>query len=161
MRLLRRTLPLLAVAGLCACPPTGVDEGAFNRAMLRDHLEAWTAAAPRAYEYVIVGACECLPQWTAPAKAQVLDRQTTSFRYLETGQPVDWPRFLELSTVEELFAFVDDAYRRNAEVVHVEYDHEWGFPREVHVDYDRQVGDDEFRFTVREFARLPEPLGAE
>ena len=52
-----------------------------------------------------------------------------------------------------LFAVVADAIER-AEVLHVEYDGDLGYPRVISVDYSKQVADDEFAIRVDGLRRL-------
>ena len=155
MQLLRRILPLLALPVLCAScgDPLGSSGG---RAELRRNLRLWKSQEPRAYEYVVEGGCFCPPP--GAARARVFDGASTSFTYVASGQPADWPGYRDMRTVDEIFAFVAEAYEGGADEVRVEYDPVWGFPRSISVDYEANTADEEVYYTVRDFARLPEPL---
>jgi hypothetical protein len=53
-------------------------------------------------------------------------------------------------TVEQLFAVVSDALDGNAHTVTVEYDDDWGYPRSIYIDYDREMVDDELSITAQD-----------
>ena len=51
--------------------------------------------------------------------------------------------------VEELFALLQDAVRRNAARIEVSYDERYGYPTELFIDYDERMADEETRFVIR------------
>jgi hypothetical protein len=45
---------------------------------------------------------------------------------------------------------VSDALDQNAYSVAVEYDDDWGYPRSIYIDYDREMVDDELSITAQD-----------
>ena len=129
-----------------ACLPTGPgDTAALRQGMLR-----WAARAPSSYELVLRRTgCECTPAMLATVRITVRDRDVQAVIDVDTGDPVTTELYHAL-TVEQLFAVVSDALNQNAHSVTVEYDDDWGYPRDIYIDYDREMVDDELSITAQD-----------
>lgn len=140
MRSVGRTIPaVLMLMATAACSPTGPD-GAGS---LLQGMQRWSVRAPSSYQIVLQRShCECLPAWLIPVRVTVRDGSVQSVIDVQTGDPVTTDLYHAM-TVEQLFAVVADAIDQNAYRISVEYDQEWGYPRSIFIDYDREMVDDE------------------
>lgn len=129
-----------------ACTPTGPDD----TAALRQGMLRWAARAPSSYEIVLRRTgCECTPAMLVTVRVTVRDGDVQSVSDVQTGEPVTTEPYHAM-TVEQLFAVVSDALDRNAYSVNVEYDDDWGYPRDIYIDYDREMVDDELSITAQD-----------
>lgn len=146
--------PLLALVPLallsCALDPLG-SQGAGE---LRAARALWERQELRDYRYTITRSCECLPEMSGPAVVEVRDGRTVSVTAAQPGRTVFPESFERLDTVEELFATVREAAEGRPAELRVDYDPRRGHPVSFFVDPDRDVGDDEHGFTVRDFELL-------
>lgn len=134
---------LLATA---ACLPTDPDD----TAALRQGMLRWSARAPSSYEIVLRRTgCECTPEMLAPVRVTVRAGDVQSVIDVETGEPVTTEPYHAM-TVEQLFAVVSNALDQNAYSVTVEYDDDWGYPRDIYIDYDSEMVDDELSITAQD-----------
>lgn len=147
MRSACRTIPaVVLLLATAACAPTGPDDADS----LRVGMQRWAERAPSSYQIVLQRSyCECLPEWLIPVRVTVRDREVHSVINVETGDPVTTDLYHAM-TVEQLFAVVADALDQNAHRVIVEYDQEWGYPRDIYIDYDREMVDDELSITAQD-----------
>ncbi len=149
--MMRRSTWLLAVL-LAGCGLFGPAED--QRDWLNDAEARWAERGPASYTYTFRrGDCECLPSEPRPFLVRVVAGRAVDARDAETGDPA--PAGFTLHTVPDLFAIVRDALDRNAAEFVVQYDPVLGYPTRISVDYERQVGDDEF--TIRATGLQPIP----
>jgi hypothetical protein len=85
----------------------------------------------------------------ATVRVTVRDREVQAVIDIQTGEPVTTELYHAM-TVEQLFAVVSDALDQNAYSVAVEYDDDWGYPRDIYIDYDREMVDDELSITAQD-----------
>jgi hypothetical protein len=144
--IVRRIAAVMLLLASAACLPTGPgDTAALRQGMLR-----WAARAPSSYDIVLRRTgCECTPAMLATVRVAVRDRDVQSVIDVDTGEPVTTQPFHAM-TVEQLFAVVSDALDGNAHSVTVEYDDDWGYPRSIYIDYDREMVDDELSITAQD-----------
>lgn len=108
-----------------------------------DHRAAWEAAGLRDYRYEYRRSCECAPETTRPVEIEVRDGAVRSVTLVETGEPLSSGLAWTFPTVDDLFDLIDDAVRRNADLLEVTYDPTFGYPTTLRIDYRREVADDE------------------
>jgi hypothetical protein len=106
------------------------------------HLR-WRAQNLHTYAFTFQRSCFCMN--VRPLHVVVVDDTVASVLDLQTGAPVD-KRSGE--TVEDLFAFIRNAFASHAELIHAEYDHAKGFPTEIDYDGDAHLADDEIYYRV-------------
>lgn len=108
-----------------------------------DHRAAWEAAGLRDYRYEHRRSCECPPETTQLVQIEVRDGTVQAVVFAGTGEPVSSELVSAFPTVDELFDLIDDAIRRNADLLEVTYDGALGYPKTLRIDYRREVADDE------------------
>jgi hypothetical protein len=82
-----------------------------------------------------------------------MGEEVVSVYDVETGEPVTEP-LATYPTVEELFAEVEDAIRREAFRLQAAYDDELGYPTNVSIDFLEYAVDEEMAFVVSNFEIL-------
>lgn len=143
----RPVLIALAVAALGCSDPLGPQE---NR--LAEARAAWSLGAPAGYEFEFQRLCFCGPDTTRPVRIEVRFGEVTAVTVVETGETLADPS--SFPTIEDLFDEVEDAIRRDAFSLDVQYDDDLGYPIEVTIDFDEQAQDEEMAFRVSAFRDL-------
>jgi hypothetical protein len=81
----------------------------------------------------------------------IVDGGTVTRRYVANNAVVS-STFAELfPTIDELFDIIEDARRRDAASLAVDYDPTYGFPTRVSIDYHREMADDEIVYRASDF----------
>lgn len=146
---LTRALPLCALIGVPGCAEPGDER--------LDRLNAawalWNATAPADYRFDYRRSCFC-PD-VEEVRIGVADGIVVRVTRLETLEPLPAERNPEFPTIDALFVELDQLVRADPHVLDVEYDREFGFPASAEVDIEERMVDEEFAYTVREFAAVP------
>jgi hypothetical protein len=154
-RVLRRAAPLLLVL-LALLPVAGCDGvlGPRSDDTLRELLETrqrmWNERGPASYTMTVLR-IDGDPGLLRPVVLRVSGGQIVSAVYEDTEAPVPAEVRARYHTVEGLFALVRDAIDRRIPSVSVNYDAEYGFPREMVLDYNLRRSDDDLYFSVSDF----------
>ncbi|MEP7384756.1 MAG: DUF6174 domain-containing protein [Gemmatimonadota bacterium] len=141
-------LPLLALTTLAlACTSSSGPSQTYD-----EHLKAWQAVQPPAYEFEYSMGCFCIGTgvWW---RVQV-DHGTfvTATRVDPSGPVVRVPRHL---TMDSVFAEAKRAIDGPNDSVGITYDANWHHPAAIHVDPRKEVADDERSLLVREVRAVP------
>lgn len=148
MRTISLTLACLAAAAatLGACGGPTAPERQLQAARLK-----WERARPAAYTITIDRSCECTQEMSGPVVVSVRDGVVESRTYVASSVAVT-PSYSGLfPSIDGLFERIDDARRRRAASVDVTYDHAFGFPTAISIDYDRVMVDDELTYRATDF----------
>jgi hypothetical protein len=132
-------LALLVVAISCS-DAIGPGRPATDLAAAR---QRWRAQNLHTYAFTIQRSCFCTN--VHPLYVLVLNDAVAGVLDLETGEMVD-PLLGE--TVESLFALIQNAIDRPAQLIRAEYDVAKGFPTEIEHDGAAQIADDEIVYRV-------------
>jgi hypothetical protein len=141
-------LALLVAAASCsdATAPTG------QVADLDGAHQLWRAQKLHTYAFTLQSSCFCVN--TPPLQVLVLADTVAGVFDLSTGTAID-PRLGE--TVEDLFAFVQNAIDRKAHLIRANFDESKGFPTEIDYDGSAQVADDEIFYKVTDVHPVAPP----
>lgn len=148
------TIPVLLLSVLAAgCLGDSGDR--FQRDKLTAARSLWDSKNVASYSYILELQCFCAPATQlSPVLVTVQNGAVTSLQYWDENPAKRTPApasiFGPYDTVEELFAFVADAIDKDAEVLQVGYDPEYGVPTVVNVDYETG-GSEQLLFFVTEF----------
>jgi|SRR5215831_6813647 len=143
-------LALLAVAA--SCRDTVAPEPKTSD--LDKAHQLWRAQNLHTYAFTLQRSCFCANTHrlfvfvASDTVAGVLD--------LETLESVD-PHLGQ--TVDDLFAFIQDAIDRPAQLIHAEYDAAKGFPTVIDYDGAAQIADDEISFRASDVHPISPPPG--
>lgn len=118
------------------------------------HRRAWENSRPHSYVYTYRAQCMCegsslwVRIWVdadTVARAELLPAQDPGIRRNSA---------FRRPTVDSLFAWLADAYARNADRVDAQYDSTYHFPSHAAIDWKMNIKDDEFDFEVRDFTPI-------
>ena len=115
----------------------------------------WAERGPSDYSMTIQRYCFCGPGITQPATVTVSRGVIVSRVYVATGDTVPAGVADAYGDVASLFAFIQSAIDEGAYKVDVQYDADFGFPRTITIDWNKNAADDEVSVSVTNFA---EPL---
>ena len=130
--------------------PTVSDPDSVQATLLR-HQERWERSGITDYDYTGAWSCFCPQEYLADVAVTVRGGVVTSVEFAGEEFTVAPPLPERFVPVEELFALLQDAVRRNAARIEVSYDERYGYPLELFIDYDERMADEETRFVMRGF----------
>ena len=112
-----------------------------------------------AYTMKFGRSCFCLPDWRGPY--QVVVNSTggiASAVYMYgseeyAGKPVKLPSGKVL-TVKDVFSEIKRALNMKADNLNVTYDKDWGYPKDVLIDWEVLAADEEDRYTIENVVPL-------
>lgn len=140
---------MCAIIGVPGCAEPGDERlDRLNAAWAR-----WNATAPADYRFDYRRSCFC-PD-VEEVRIAVADGIVVRVTRLETLEPLPAERNPEFPTIDALFVELDQLARADPHVLEVEYDAAFGFPAFAQVDIEERMVDEEFSYTVREFAVVP------
>jgi hypothetical protein len=149
MILVRTSLPGLLLAAACRSIPAAALGTPVTAKVLSDldsEQKSWNRLGLRDYSFRYQPDCMCRG-YGVNYQVRVSNGEVVSFQ--QGSEPVNLSsRDLPRPTIDSLFAWVRDAYARKAAVVRVTYDPQLHFPANVSIDWNLNVIDDEFSFTV-------------
>jgi hypothetical protein len=149
LRHLSRPSALLALALLGACSgAAGITASGPEGRALDAAQNRWARQGSASYTVVVRPLCFCGD--TRPIRVTVSHGVVISRVVAEDGSAVPAERYRQLGRVEDLFAAVADAIAHHAHVVNASYDAR-GVPVTVGIDYDANMADEEFGWSVTEY----------
>lgn len=157
MRTRWMTVPALLVATLLSgCLG---DSDSLQRNKLNQARTLWDSKHVASYSYILELQCFCAPaSQLSPVLVTVQNGAVASVQYWDEDPADRTPApagvFGPYDTVEELFDFVAEAIRQDADVLQVGYDAEYGFPNVVNVDFE-SGGSEQLLFFVTQFTPTP------
>lgn len=115
-------------------------------------LIRWENLGPKAYEFTFQRICFCAEPDYYRGRVTVRDGKVVAATNVITfnNTPVENPELSMFSTVEELFTLIGDRVG-NAEVVIVDLDQHYYFPRRIKIDFFVSGQDDEDSYLIEDF----------
>jgi hypothetical protein len=149
MILVRTSLPAVLLAAACRSTPVAPRPAPATANVppeMESEQKSWNQLGLREYSFTYQPYCMCRG-YGLNYQVRVRDGKVVSFQH--SSEPVTLSsRDLPRPTIDSLFAWVRDAYGRKAAVVRVTYDPQLHFPANVSIDWNLNIIDDEFSFTV-------------
>lgn len=143
MKPIRLAVIALLAAGISCSDSTGPTRPSDQIADIERARQQWRAQNLHTYAFTIQRACFCGNN--DRLFVVVLSDTVAGVVDLDTAQDVD--RQLG-KTVDELFAFIQSAIDRPAQLIRAQYDAAKGFPTEIDYDGAAQIADDEIFYRV-------------
>ena len=157
LRIPRALTPVLLLAGLLAGCENPFDDDSFHTGELAQARSLWTTKNVASYSYMLELQCFCEAAGTV--RVRVTNGATSGVFYMNSSggdaAPAPAGRYDEYDSVEDLFAFIQDAIARDASVLQVSYEDIYGFPDLVNVDYSGRENNDQVLIIIRQFAVTP------
>ena len=139
-----RRLSFVCVIVLSACE---------NSLESRLEQQQWEDLGIRDYQFEYLVSCFCGFNGPNPALITVRDGAVTKVQPAGGGAPVTgslntWP------TIDSLFVVISRASATNPDVLDVEYDDTYHFPKKIELDHRTTTADDEITYSVTKFVPL-------
>jgi hypothetical protein len=135
-----------ALGASAACSnPTAPEEGLERLEASRRRFEAAVGAD---YRVTYRNVCFCVDTFREPVVLTVRQGTLVSVQRRSDGTPVPAARWDDYRTVERVFDAIEEALEDDADAVRVDYDAELGYPRDVWIDYDERLADEERGFQL-------------
>lgn len=124
---------------------TLVKEAASNEVVteIQANKEKWVSHAITGYQIEMQKLCFCSPDAVRLMIFEVENDEIKTVRYADSGDEVDPSLYNQYSTVEGLFALVEQALEKNPADLSIAYDEEYGYIKELTIDYKKDIADDE------------------
>ena len=129
----------------------GCDQLSDQKDDLRDARERWQDAGLDNYGYTLHYGCFC--ERSGAFQIVVHDDTVTSAVYIGEEEFPEWGE-IPAMTVDEMFERIEDALDEDPEDADLEFDDELGYPTSVGFDLADNVDDDQWGFSVTDFAEL-------
>jgi len=147
---------VLSAAALARCgdgpvEPTVREEpdGSVSQQTLSENRERFNENVGSSYTYEYQNVCFCAPDSRRNVRVSVRDGSRVGVVGIDDGAAIpteQWDAFL---TVAEIFDDVQRAIDEGAASVRVEFDETLGYPRDVYIDVDERIADEERGYAVR------------
>lgn len=110
---------------------------------VQSNREKWIDHGISDYEIEMQKICYCIPEVVRMMVFEVKDQKVDSVRYADTGDDVDPQHYGDFNTIEAMFLFVEQALEKNPADLSIAYDEEYGYIKELSVDFKENIADDE------------------
>jgi hypothetical protein len=117
---------------------------------LERNLAKWRQSGTRTYNYLFQRSCYATLPAVLPVLLRVEHNRVTNGVRLDTFERLlsDEREYFDV-TIEDIFLKLREALEQNAYRVHVAYDPEMGYPRELRIDKSERIADDETTYFTR------------
>lgn len=125
-----------------------VEEASSNQivAEVQANKDKWLAHGIKQYQIEMQKICFCAPDAVRMMIFQVAEDEIQDVRYADSGNEVDPSHYDQSNTIEGMFALVEQALEKNPANISISYDNKYGYIKELSVDYQENIADDEITF---------------
>jgi hypothetical protein len=157
MRYTRGAIPALAVVMvallLSACGGLlGPRDDDTLRDLLNSREKVWQEKGPSAYAMTVLRLVDDGDSALRGVVLHVEAGQIVAGEYDDTGEMLAADVLARHLTVEGMFDLIRDALNRKVAGISVNYDADYGYPREIIIDYTAQRADDDVYIAVSDFS---------
>lgn len=110
---------------------------------VQSNREKWLTHGIMDYEIEMQKICYCVPEVVRMMVFKVSDNKVKDVRYADTGEEVDPQHYGDFNTIEGMFSFVEQALDKSPADISIAYDDEYGYIKELSVDFKENIADDE------------------
>ena len=110
---------------------------------LQANKEKWNAQKINNYEIEMQKICFCPPDVVRLMIFVITDNEISSVRYADSDERVDPNFYDDYNTLNGLFELAEEALEQNPEELSVIYDDEYGYIKQISIDYKFEIADDE------------------
>lgn len=138
--------------------PSDREDGAGDAEALREaqmeldrHRALWASRRSDDYSFVLEPICFCPQNLLDPVTVRVEDGVVAAVTYVESGKAPEHDGYGRYVTIDELFDIIQEAIDDEASQITATYDPEIGYPRDVRIDYEARMADEEYIFTASSY----------
>lgn len=110
---------------------------------LQANKEKWNSQGISNYEIEMQKICFCPPDAVRLMIFEITDNEIKSVRYADSDERVDPSFYDNYNTLNGLFELAEEALEQNPEELSVIYDDEFGYIKQISIDYKFEIADDE------------------
>jgi len=110
---------------------------------IQSNREKWMAHEISDYEIEMQKICYCIPEVVRMMIFEIDDDKVKAVSYADTGDDVDPQHYGNFNTIEGMFSFVEQELEKNPADLIIAYDEEYGYIKELSIDYKQNIADDE------------------
>lgn len=99
------------------------------------------------YEFNFRASCFCIDEWVREVKITVINDTVKSVLFTDNNLPPQELGIEQWPTINSLF-YLSKAALEEAELYEFKYDNTYGNPREISIDWNSQIADDEVVFFI-------------
>jgi Family of unknown function (DUF6174) len=155
-------LPLLIIVLIAAVTVAALAlSGAFSGAVTNENAAVpetpqalWESQEIESYRYNIQVGCFCIQDLTRPVTIEIQDGEVAAITYVDDGSAADPALFEHYTSIDKLFAIINDAESQEPALLDVTYDEATGVPLSVNIDISEMMADEELYLTVSGFEAL-------
>ena len=127
-------------------PEVKVEETSNNQivAEVFTNKDKWLSHGIEQYQIEMQKICFCAPDAVRLMIFSISDNEIKDVRYADSGDVVDPSYYSQFNTIEGMFDLVAQALDKNPANIAISYDEEYGYIKELTVDYQQNIADDEF-----------------
>lgn len=114
----------------------------------------WAKHATRTYIIEQARSCFC-PDPHGFVRLRVVDNEIVEGVAAESSDTLTIEELKRYKTVDELFEFIDEVKGHKPDILQIDYDLTFGYPRNVYVDWHLEMLDEQIAFDTRLLQLLP------
>ena len=121
---------------------------------LNKYKQRWQQANIKNYSYTFQRSCSCMRDYTKEVLTTVKNNNVVNAHWKDSKQPLDSKFKDNRQTINYFFSKIQDAIDRQAAVITVKYNEQYGYPETLSIDYDKRMADEELWLSAKNFRKL-------
>ena len=125
------------------------------------NIQLWQEASTNtAYYYSYTRTCYCLEEHVQFNVSVNESSEITSVQKIKSNGQLEAfaaEDFDQVVSIDELFATIKQKIDGEVSYVNVEYDQDLGYPKNIYVDFDFRMADDEKSYSIKKFSLKTQP----
>ena len=135
---------VISLLMLSACS-SFAQQDSVGEAGMHHHLKQWQTMRLQDYDLLYQKHCYCLPDHLRSIRVEIRNGEVAQALFVDTNSPV--VKDIQLETISTFFELIDQAQKKSAYKIEVDYDSAYGYPKSIDIDYHQRMVDDEIAFS--------------
>lgn len=111
-----------------------------------DHKKLWHNTQTKDYSFVVKKSCFC--PYEENKQITVDNTKVIEAKYIPSNEVINDNK---IKSMDDYFNIIEDALNKDVYTLTVNYDEIYGYPKEITIDYDEQMADEELTYTITHF----------
>ena len=112
-----------------------------------EHKKQWDNRQTQNYSFVVKKTCFC--PYEEKIQVTVENNLVIEAKYIPSNSVID--NGMKQKNIDGYFDMIQEALDNNVYQLTVQYDETYGYPKEIYIDYDEQMVDEEVSYTLTDF----------
>lgn len=121
------------------------------QAQLNQAQAKWRKTQPQHYSFSLQRSCFCPPEYNKPILIRVFKGKVQQASLMPEGKPLPVERKAEAYPIEGAFKIIQEAIKRRAASITVNYNKQYGYPTTISIDYSTMIADEETYISIKDF----------